>query len=80
MRDYVIRTVVPILVGVIVGQAARLGIGLDEAAVYAVVTPVVTAVYAAVARWVEVRYPRLGRVLLSAGLARTAPEYRPVSR
>ncbi|MFC7728429.1 hypothetical protein [Actinomadura keratinilytica] len=75
-----IRTIVPILVGVVVGQAARLGVGLAAGAVTAVVTPVVAAVFAAVVRWVEVRYPAVGRVLLSAGLARSAPVYRPVLR
>ncbi len=75
MKDYLLRTLTPLLVGVIVGQAARVGLALDEAAVYAVVTPAVTAVYAAAARWVEVRYPRAGRVLLSLGLAKRAPVY-----
>ncbi|WP_329520489.1 hypothetical protein [Spirillospora sp. NBC_01491] len=75
MYDSIVRTVVPLIVGVLVGQAARIGLDLDATAVTAVVTPAVTAVYYAAARWIETRYPAAGRVLLSLGLARGVPAY-----
>lgn len=75
MYDSVIRTVVPLVVGVLLGQAARIGLDLPAGAVTEVVTVVVTGAYYAVARLVEQRWPALGRVLLSAGLARRTPVY-----
>lgn len=75
MYDSVIRTVVPVIVGVLLGQAARIGLDLPAGAVTEVVTVVVTGAYYAVARLVEQRWPALGRVLLSAGLSRRAPMY-----
>lgn len=80
MYDSVIRTVVPVIVGVLLGQAARIGLDLPAGAVTEVVTVVVTGAYYAVARLVEQRWPALGRVLLSAGLARRAPVYVPPGR
>ncbi|MFO7275215.1 MAG: hypothetical protein DIU55_010120 [Bacillota bacterium] len=75
MYDSIVRTVVPVIVGVLLGQAARIGLDLPAGAVTEVVTVVVTGAYYAVARLVEQRWPALGRVLLSAGLARRAPVY-----
>ena len=75
MYDSVIRTVVPVIVGVLLGQAARIGLDLPAGAVTEVVTVVVAGAYYAVARLVEQRWPALGRVLLSAGLSRRAPVY-----
>jgi hypothetical protein len=80
MYDSVIRTVVPVIVGVLLGQAARIGLDLPAGAVTEVVTVVVTGAYYAVARLVEQRWPALGRVLLSAGLSRRAPVYVPPGR
>lgn len=77
MYDSVIRTVVPVIVGVLLGQAARIGLDLPAGAVTEVVTVVTTGAYYAVARLVEQRWPALGRVLLSAGLSRRAPVYVP---
>jgi hypothetical protein len=77
MYDSVIRTVVPVIVGVLLGQAARIGLDLPAGAVTEVVTVVVTGAYYAVARLVEQRWPALGRVLLSAGLSRRVPVYVP---
>src|SRR5690606_4532694 len=70
-----IRTVVPYIVGVIVGQAARLGLGLDEGAVTAIVTVVASYLYYPAARLLEERWPAAGRWLLALGLTRRAPEY-----
>jgi len=75
MYDSIVRTVVPVIVGVLLGQAARIGLDLPAGAVTEVVTVVVTGAYYAVARLVEQRWPALGRVLLSAGLSRRAPVY-----
>lgn len=76
MYDSVIRTVVPMVVAVLLGQAARVGLDLPEGAVTEVVTVAAGAAYYAAARWLEQRWPGLGRALLSAGLARgTDPQY-----
>ena len=75
MGDSIIRTVVPLIVGVILAQAARIGLDLPAGAVEEIVTVVAATVYYAAARWLEQRYPALGRILLSAGLARRSPVY-----
>lgn len=75
MLDSIIRTVVPVIVGVLLGQAARIGFDLPEGAVTEVATVVVTGVYYALGRLVEQWQPALGRVLLSLGLSRRVPAY-----
>ncbi|MFC5187144.1 hypothetical protein [Actinomadura harenae] len=75
MRDYILRTTVPILVGVIVGQATRIGLDLPSGAVTEIVTPGIALGYATGARLVERVRPRLGRILLSLGLAASSPVY-----
>lgn len=71
-----IRTYVPLAVGVAVTYLAReLGVVLDEdtsAAASAVAAAVVTAVYYAAARALESRWPALG-VLLGAARAPSYP-------
>ncbi|MFI0484900.1 hypothetical protein [Actinomadura sp. 9N215] len=79
MYAYLIRTLVPLLVGVVVGQAARLGLDLDEAAVYAIVTPAATLLYGVASHWVETHYPQAGRFLLALGLTSKTPEYKPLA-
>ena len=76
MYDSVIRTVVPLIVAVLLGQAARLGLNLPEGAVTEIVTVALGTLYYALARWLETAWPSAGRVLLSLGLARgTNPSY-----
>jgi hypothetical protein len=70
---------VPVAVGAaLVWLATTLGIGLDDgtsAAVTAAAVGIVTSVYYAAARAVEARWPAVGRVLLSLGLAHGEPMY-----
>lgn len=75
MLDSLLRTLVPIVVGAVIGQAAKYGLNLDEGAVTVIVTPTVTFVYYAVARVVEQAWPAAGRFLLSLGLAGTPTSY-----
>lgn len=76
MLASVLRTVVPLIVGALLAQAARLGLDLPEGAVTELVTVLVTAAYYALGRLVEEHVdPRVGRVLLSLGLARGRPVY-----
>lgn len=75
MYESVVRTVVPLIVGALLGYAARVGLDLPEGAVTEIVTVVVTTAYYALARLVERYVPSVGGVLLSAGLTRKAPEY-----
>ncbi|MER6891986.1 hypothetical protein [Streptomyces halstedii] len=76
MYDSIVRTVVPLVVALVLGQAARIGLSLDEGAVTSIITAVIGAGYYAAARGLEETYPAAGRILLSFGLARgTSPTY-----
>ncbi|ASU81494.1 hypothetical protein CDO52_00680 [Nocardiopsis gilva YIM 90087] len=78
MYESIVRTVVPVIVGVLLAQAARIGLDLPEGAMTEIVTVVVTATYYAVARLVEEHVsPLVGRLMLSAGLTRGRPVYGP---
>jgi hypothetical protein len=68
MLASILRTVVPVVVGVLLGWAAKVGLGMPSGAVFEIVTVVLTAVYYALARFVEKQWPQLGSVLLSLGL------------
>ncbi|MEU6033961.1 hypothetical protein ABZ801_00980 [Actinomadura sp. NPDC047616] len=72
-----IRTLVPLIVGALLGQAARVGLELPAGAVTEIVTVVLTFAYYAVARWAETHWPAVGRWLLAAGLTGKAPVYVP---
>lgn len=75
MLDSILRTVVPVVVGVLLGWAAKVGLNLPGGAVFEIVTVVLTAAYYALSRWVEQTWPGVGKVLLSLGLARKQPVY-----
>jgi hypothetical protein len=75
MLDSILRTTVPIIVGVLLGWAAKVGLNLPGGAVFEIVTVVLTAAYYALARWIEQTWPGLGRVLLSFGLTSRQPVY-----
>lgn len=71
MWKSIVRTVIPMVVAVIVGQAARIGLSLDEGAVTGAVIVVAGYVYYHAARWLEERWPAAGVLL---GVAQ-APSY-----
>lgn len=76
MSDYtrsLIRTIVPLIVGAVVGWLATHGVRVDEAAILPTVDSVVAAGYYAVARALEHRWPALGWLLGAPG----APTYGP---
>jgi hypothetical protein len=76
----VVRTLVPFLVSVVIGQAARIGLNLDAAATTEIVTAIVLFVYYPVSRWIETNVStQAGRVLLSLGLVKSTPVYRPAA-
>ncbi|MFI6516553.1 hypothetical protein ACIBF1_13425 [Spirillospora sp. NPDC050679] len=83
MDDYVvslIRTWVPVAIGALVTWlATETGIVLDEstsAPLTVAAVGIVTAVYYALARLVEQRWPAVGRILVALGLAgRRTPVY-----
>lgn len=76
MYASIVRTVVPFVVALVLGQAARIGLDLDEGAVTSIVTAVIGFAYYGLARLVEREHPAFGRVLLSAGLTSgTNPQY-----
>lgn len=68
----IIRTVVPVVVGVLVAAAAKVGFHLTDDTFTGVITTGVTAIYYAGVRWLEVNVtPKLGWLLGKAG----APKY-----
>jgi len=75
MLASIIRTVVPVIVGVLLGWAAKVGLNLPEGAVTQVVTVVITGAYYALGRWLEQRWPAVGRWWLAAGLTKKQPDY-----
>ena len=66
-----IRTYVPLGVGVVASWLATKGLGLDaqtQAGVIALLTGLITALYYTGVRLLETRYPAIGRVLLGLGV------------
>ena len=75
MLDSIVRTFVPVLVGMLLGVAAKVGLGLPSGAVADIVTVVITTGYYALARIIEKQWPAAGQILLSAGLSKRSPVY-----
>lgn len=75
MLASIIRTVVPVIVGVLLGWATKVGLDLPEGPVTEVVTIAITTGYYALGRWVETWWPAGGRILLAAGLTAKKPNY-----
>jgi uncharacterized membrane protein (DUF441 family) len=77
MSDYLIsliRTWVPVGIGSALAWLATFGVDLDadtQAGLVVTLTAVVIAVYYAVVRKLEQRWPAIGRVLLGLGAAKT---------
>ena len=65
MRTSIVRTVVPVIVGILLTQATKAGIHFDEkgTSLTEVVTVVVTSLYYSIARWAEAIKPKLGWLL-----------------
>lgn len=59
------RTIVPLVVGYLLAQAARAGFSIDEGQLTGVVESLVTGVYYSALRILEVKWPQVG-VLLGA--------------
>lgn len=75
-----IRTAVPAAIGAaLTWLAVNAGVVLDDASATGLklgVAAAVIAVYFAVAKAIEVKWPAAGRVLLALGLTRQQPTYR----
>lgn len=74
MTDYgrsLIRTIVPLIVGGVVGWLASHGVKVDEATVLPLVDSTVAAAYYAAVRALEHRWPQVGWLLGAPG----APTY-----
>ena len=79
MLASILRTVVPVVVGVLLGWAAKVGLDLPSGAVFEIVTVALTAGYYALGRFVEQHWPNVGRLLLSLGLTKAVqPVYAKV--
>lgn len=59
----VIRTVVPLIVGLVATFCAKWGFDIDNESLTAILTTVFSAVYYAVVRAIEEKKPRAGRFL-----------------
>lgn len=80
MLASIIRTLVPVIVGVLLGWAAKVGFDLPAGAVTEVVTVALTTAYYAIARVLEQEWPQVGRFLLSLGLTKAgSPQYARVA-
>jgi hypothetical protein len=73
--NWATRTLIPIIAGTILAWAAKVGLDIDSGAVLLIVTAVVIYAYASVARFVERRWPALGKILMSLGLSSEQPVY-----
>ncbi len=82
----VLRTIVPVVVGILLGWAAKVGFNLPEGAVTEIVTVALTGLYYLIVRALEQEWPIVGRWLLALGLPVGQPSYdkraplRPVQR
>lgn len=63
IRLSLIRTITPIVAGVVVLQFVRLGVDVDDATAATLVSAAISALYYAAARELETRWPRFGRLL-----------------
>lgn len=77
VQAWVVRTLVPLIVGLIIAFALKLGLHLTDPSVTVWVTSLVTAAYIALSRFVEVKWPAVGKFLVSLGLVDTQPVYAP---
>jgi hypothetical protein len=68
-----IRTIVPIAVGALVGWFATRGVKIDAATIIPVIDAAVAAIYYAAVRAAEQKWPKAGWMLGSPG----APSYAP---
>lgn len=59
------RTLVPIVVGWLLAQAARYGFNIPDEALTGVLESLMAGVYYFIVRWLEVKFPQLG-ILLGA--------------
>ncbi len=59
------RTVIPLVVGWLLAQAARYGFTIPEDALVGIIEPLFAGAYYVAVRWLEMKFPKLG-VLLGA--------------
>lgn len=71
----VVRTVVPAVVALLLGWAARVGFDLPTGTVTLIVTAVILGAYYWLVRLIERRWPAVGRLLLALGLTDKQPTY-----
>ncbi|KAB2344895.1 hypothetical protein [Actinomadura rudentiformis] len=79
MSPSIVRTLVPLIVGALLGWAARIGLDLPSGAVTEIVTVSVTFAYYTAARLIETQWPAIGRWLLAAGITGQSPVYVPAA-
>jgi hypothetical protein len=68
-----IRTIVPVIVGLVLAGLIKLGIEVDETALATVFDGLLIGLYYALARWLESKWPSLGWLLG----APKQPTYQP---
>ncbi len=77
VQSWLIRTLVPLLVGFLISLGVKFGFHLQSSAVTVYVTAAVMAGYTGLARLIEIKYPKVGKYLVSLGLATAQPVYVP---
>lgn len=60
------RTLIPVLVGVILAALTTVGLDVDPDALTTVLTGIYTSAYYLLARWLEKRFPFIGKILLGS--------------
>ncbi|MGI5292885.1 hypothetical protein ACQEVF_57575 [Nonomuraea polychroma] len=76
MRDWIARTLVPLLTGLIIAAGAKAGFDLPAGALSDVLVAGITGGWVMLSRLIELRWPLLGRILMSLGISNKAPTYR----
>jgi hypothetical protein len=76
MRDWIARTLVPLLTGLIIAAGAKAGLDLPAGALSDVLVAGITGGWVILSRLIELRWPLLGRILMSLGISNKAPSYQ----
>lgn len=63
IRLSIVRTVTPVIAGVVALQLIRLGVDIDDATLATIIAAVLSSLYYAGARVLETRWPAAGRLL-----------------
>lgn len=75
MLDSIVRSITLLVVSLLLGWAAKVGLDIPSEALTVVVTAIIGGAFYTAVRLLEQRWPIVGQVLLGLGLARRTPVY-----